>query len=133
MTDLVTIGERLPEIPLKWIHPLEGKNLVLKDLKGDFGVRTVDANTAETAIARFRAEHNPQNQPYFRRYYLKQRKNKALGGQPTYSLFYVWHTSSKKSHTDEFIGVVIGDDIEMALVMIGNHASRCFMTPISWI
>jgi|GEM_PF-3528860 len=128
MNDLIRSDQRLPAIPVPWIHPLEGRNIVACDLVPALVGRNI---TAETAIAEFRTNNSAQNQPYYRRYFLRLQKSTTRGGQPSYSLFYVWNT--KKPKTDELVGVVIGDDIEMALVLIGNHAARRWMTSINWI
>ena len=84
MHELMRLGQTLPAIPMGWPHPLEGENVVHQDL-----IPHVRGDSAEHAIARFRTEHNPAQQPYFRRYYLRRRKTNARNGQPTYSLFYV--------------------------------------------
>ncbi|MEK7995194.1 MAG: hypothetical protein AAB403_15425 [Planctomycetota bacterium] len=124
--DLVTVGRKLPAISIPWPFPLEGTGLVTRDLV----LEAKDYRTAEEAIAAFRMRHTPSQQPYFRRYYLKRQK-RTQDGQSVYSLMYVWDT--KHSRNDVMVGTVIGEDIQMAIVLIGNHAARCYMTPIRWV
>ncbi len=122
---LIKVGVTLPTIPLGWVHPLEGRNVVLSDL-----IKHNKYDTAESVIARFRTINSPAQQPHFRRYYLKARKQ-TRGVHRIYSLWYVPNTKNQRD--DQFVGKVVGDDIEMAIVMIGNHVSRCKMSSISWM
>lgn len=121
--DLRVAGATLPSLPLA-LPPLEGSNLRRAALMLDPRFRS-----AEEAIVHFRQQHRPEALPYFRRYYLKPhlRGGKATG---RYSLRYVWNLS--RPDTDRTVGVLIGDDIAAAQVLIGNGVAGARMTPIRW-
>ncbi|MEK7511459.1 MAG: hypothetical protein AAB575_00370 [Patescibacteria group bacterium] len=114
---------RLPQLPIK-MRPLEGENLDHEALILDSGATSVDQ-----ANVQFRMKHAPEAQPYFRRYYLRPI---IVGGNAIgkYSIHYVWNFKRPKS--DRMIGVIEGEDLAAARMLIGNGVAGYYMTPIRW-
>lgn len=120
---LIKSENRLPKLPVV-IGSLDGENLNLSSLRLHPGIAS-----SEQAIFDFRQTHAPEKLPHFRRYYLQPQ---IRGGRPTgnHVLRYVWNT--KRPKTDVTVGVVHGENLAEARVLIGNQIAGAYMSPIRW-
>lgn len=122
MNDLVRFSPSLPSVPLV-LPSVEGEHLEPSALILRPGFRS-----AEDAVARFRQAHAPESLPYYRRYYLAP--GVVRDGARRYAVRYAWNLTRPK--TDRTVGIIDGDDIAAARVLIGNNVAGCHMTPIRW-
>lgn len=124
MTGSIVVGaeQRLPQIAVA-LPPLEGQNLRTSAL-----VLRSDVRSAADAIAQFRQRYAPESLQWYRRYYLAP--GAVRGGVRRYALRYAWNMERPKS--DRTVGVIEGDDLAAARVLIGNELAGALMTPIRW-
>ncbi|MBI5077544.1 hypothetical protein HZB94_04150 [Candidatus Falkowbacteria bacterium] len=121
---LVKVGDvGLPQLPVR-MPPLEGENLEPSALMLHPGYKS-----AEGAIVDFRLNHAPESLKWYRRYYLKPHQ---LAGRPTgkQSLRYMWNL--RNPATDRTVGMIEGDDLAAAQILIGNGVAGAYMSPIRW-
>lgn len=122
MSGLVRYEARLPPVPVP-LPPIEGANLNPAALMLRPGYRS-----AEEVVAQFRQAHAPESLRWYRRYYLAP--GVVRDGVRRYAVRYAWNLVRPK--TDRTVGIIVGDDVAAARVLIGNGVANAWMTPIRW-
>lgn len=122
MSDLIRFVPGLPAVPIP-LPSIEGENLDPRALMLRPGYRS-----AEGAVAQFRSAHAPESLRWYRRYYLAP--GVVRDGVRRYAVRYAWNLERPK--TDRTVGIIEGDDIAAARVLIGNGVADAWMTPIRW-
>ncbi len=120
MKDLSIYRPQLPSIAVP-LPPLEGDNLDHSSL-----LIAPGAESAEQVIAQYRRDHSPERQEWFRRYYLQRRRDSTK-----ITIRYVWKLEGT-TRDDEIVGVIRGEDLAAAKVLIGNQMANRSLSPISW-
>lgn len=125
MTLLKGTQSHLPVLPGGVIMNLEGENLDRSAL-----MLRPEYRSAEDAVVQFRQRHSAEALPFTRRYYLEPQMR---GGRATgsYLIRYVWNTSRKR--TDQTVGIIHGEDLVSAKILIGNQVANHYMTAIRWV
>ncbi|PIR93825.1 hypothetical protein COT97_04705 [Candidatus Falkowbacteria bacterium CG10_big_fil_rev_8_21_14_0_10_39_11] len=120
---LVQVRQALPAIPVA-LPSIHGENIDLQALQ----LSGKPYETAEAIIIRYRNMFSPEKCRWFRRYYIKPHRGSFA--QNRYSVRYVWNMNNAKA--DRTIGVIVGEDVAAAQILIGNESAGRSMTGIRW-